>query len=204
MGLMKAVDRFEGRRGYKFSTYATWWIRQSIMRAIADQARTVRLPVHMLDQLQRLNQERIRLSHELGREPTHEELAQRLELSMDKLDQLLGAARDTVSLDKQIGDDESTQLADILVDTQHELPLEAMVREDAAQHVRDVLANLPEREAEILKRRYGFDGYEDLTLEEVGQILSVTRERVRQIETRALRKLREHDQHFHLRELLDS
>lgn len=204
MGLMKAVERFEGRRGYKFSTYATWWIRQAIMRAIADQARTVRLPVHLLDQLQRLSHERIRLTHELGRDPTHDELAARLELTNEKLDQLLTNARDTVSLDKQIGDDDSAQLADILIDTNHELPLEAMLREDTEQHVRDVLDNLPAREAEILRRRYGFDGQEDLTLEEVGQIMSVTRERVRQIETRALKKLREHDQHFHLRELLDS
>jgi RNA polymerase primary sigma factor len=190
IGLMKAVDRFQFRRGFKFSTYATWWIRQAITRAVADYGRTIRLPVHVIESLNRLEKERKVLRVERGREPTPPELAERLKMPTSKVRMLLDARKTPYSLEMKIGEDENTELGDILRDTSIRTPEESAIESDAANEVERALAPLSDREREVLRMRYGLGTDREHTLEEIGRQLSVTRERVRQIESRALQKLR--------------
>jgi len=190
IGLMKAVDRFQFRRGFKFSTYATWWIRQAITRAVADYGRTIRLPVHVIESLNRLEKERKALRAEKGREPTPHDLAERLEMPTSKVRLLLDARKTPYSLDMKIGEDDSTELGEVLRDVSVRSPEEAVLETDAAKEVERALAPLSDREKEVLRLRYGLGTDREHTLEEIGRHLSVTRERVRQIESRALEKLR--------------
>ncbi len=189
LGLMKAVEKFEYQRGYKFSTYATWWIRQAITRAIADQARTIRIPVHMIDTINKLVRATRHLVQLLGREPSAEELAKEMRLPLDKVQMVFKIAREPVSLEAPVGEDDS-HLGDFIEDKNAECPQEAAIRSSLADHTRDVLSTLPAREARVLKMRYGIDERSKHTLEEVGNDFDVTRERIRQIEAKALRKLR--------------
>ncbi|HSR10415.1 MAG TPA: RNA polymerase sigma factor RpoD [Thermodesulfobacteriota bacterium] len=190
IGLMKAVDKFEYQRGYKFSTYATWWIRQSITRAIADQARTIRIPVHMIETINKLIRTSRYLVQEMGREPTPEEIAERMDFSLDKVRKVLKIAKEPISLDTPIGEEEDSYLGDFIEDKKVVSPSEAVVQLNLSEQTRRVLSSLTPREEKVLKMRFGIDEKADHTLEEVGQNFDVTRERIRQIEAKALRKLR--------------
>jgi RNA polymerase primary sigma factor len=187
---MKAVDRFQFRRGFKFSTYATWWIRQAITRAIADHGRTIRLPVHVIESLNKLEKERKALRIERGREPTPDDLASRMQMPAAKVRLLLDAQKTPYSLEMKIGEDESTELGDVLRDTSVRSPEDTAIESDLANEVERALAPLSDRERDVLRLRYGLGTDREYTLEEIGRRLSVTRERVRQIESRALQKLR--------------
>jgi RNA polymerase primary sigma factor len=190
VGLMKAVDKFEYRRGYKFSTYATWWIRQAITRSIADQARTIRIPVHMIETINKLNRVRRQLLQKFGREATPEELAVEMELPEHKINKILKIAKEPLSMENPVGDDEDSTIGDFIEDEKLSSPVEVTTRESLKETTSDLLANLSPREAKVLKMRFGIDMSTDHTLEEVGRQFDVTRERIRQIEAKALRKLR--------------
>jgi RNA polymerase primary sigma factor len=190
IGLMKAVDRFQYRRGFKFSTYATWWVRQSISRAIADSARTIRLPVHVTESLNRLNRERRTLTHLLGRAPRPDELAAKLQWPYEKVQLLLEASRQPQSLDAPVGENEDTELADLLAYPAGNSPEDTVMAGEVARQVSDAMAALTDREREVLQMRYGVGTDREHTLEEIGRHLSLTRERVRQIEAKALAKMR--------------
>src|SRR5579862_784463 len=200
---MKAVDKFEYRRGYKFSTYATWWIRQAITRSIADQARTIRIPVHMIETINKLNRISRQMLQEMGREPTPDELAVKMEMPEDKIRKVLKIAKEPISMETPIGDDEDSHLGDFIEDTNMESPSEAATNIGLMETVRDVLAGLTPREAKVLRMRFGIDMNTDHTLEEVGKQFDVTRERIRQIEAKALRKLRHPSRANYLRSFLD-
>ncbi|MGL4380121.1 MAG: RNA polymerase sigma factor RpoD [Vibrio sp.] len=203
IGLMKAVDKFEYRRGYKFSTYATWWIRQAITRSIADQARTIRIPVHMIETINKLNRISRQMLQEMGREPLPEELAERMQMPEDKIRKVLKIAKEPISMETPIGDDEDSHLGDFIEDTTLELPLDSATATSLRAATRDVLAGLTPREAKVLRMRFGIDMNTDHTLEEVGKQFDVTRERIRQIEAKALRKLRHPSRSEVLRSFLD-
>ncbi|NIH15588.1 RNA polymerase sigma factor RpoD [Serratia symbiotica] len=203
IGLMKAVDKFEYRRGYKFSTYATWWIRQAITRSIADQARTIRIPVHMIETINKLNRISRQMLQEMGREPMPEELAERMLMPEDKIRKVLKIAKEPISMETPIGDDEDSHLGDFIEDTTLELPLDSATSESLRSATHDVLAGLTAREAKVLRMRFGIDMNTDHTLEEVGKQFDVTRERIRQIEAKALRKLRHPSRSEVLRSFLD-
>lgn len=190
IGLMKAVDKFEYRRGYKFSTYATWWIRQAITRAIADQARTIRIPVHMIETINKLIRTSRYLVQEQGREPSPEEIAEKMEIPLEKVRKVLKIAREPISLETPIGEEEDSHLGDFIEDKKFMLPSDAAVSLNLAEQTRKVLATLTPREEKVLRMRFGIGEKADHTLEEVGQDFAVTRERIRQIEAKALRKLR--------------
>jgi RNA polymerase primary sigma factor len=190
IGLMKAVDKFEYRRGYKFSTYATWWIRQAITRAIADQARTIRIPVHMIETINKLIRTSRMLVQELGREPLPEEIAEKMDLSLDKVRKILKIAKEPISLETPIGEEEDSHLGDFIEDKRVASPLDATIRYDLQRQIGNVLQSLTAREEKVLRKRFGIGEITDHTLEEVGQDFEVTRERIRQIEAKALRKLR--------------
>ncbi|WP_349568428.1 RNA polymerase sigma factor RpoD [Azotobacter salinestris] len=203
IGLMKAVDKFEYRRGYKFSTYATWWIRQAITRSIADQARTIRIPVHMIETINKLNRISRQMLQEMGREPTPEELGERMEMPEDKIRKVLKIAKEPISMETPIGDDEDSHLGDFIEDSTMQSPIEVATVESLKEATREVLAGLTAREAKVLRMRFGIDMNTDHTLEEVGKQFDVTRERIRQIEAKALRKLRHPSRSEHLRSFLD-
>ncbi|HZJ93319.1 MAG TPA: RNA polymerase sigma factor RpoD [Thiopseudomonas sp.] len=203
IGLMKAVDKFEYRRGYKFSTYATWWIRQAITRSIADQARTIRIPVHMIETINKLNRISRQMLQEMGREPTPEELGERMEMSEDRVRKVLKIAKEPISMETPIGDDEDSHLGDFIEDATMQSPIDIATVESLKESTRDVLGGLTEREAKVLRMRFGIDMNTDHTLEEVGKQFDVTRERIRQIEAKALRKLRHPSRSEHLRSFLD-
>jgi RNA polymerase primary sigma factor len=203
IGLMKAVDKFEYRRGYKFSTYATWWIRQAITRSIADQARTIRIPVHMIETINKLNRISRQMLQEMGREPTPEELATRMEMPEDKVRKVLKIAKEPISMETPIGDDEDSHLGDFIEDTSVESPLDSATTESLRETTHAVLAGLTPREAKVLRMRFGIDLNTDHTLEEVGKQFDVTRERIRQIEAKALRKLRHPSRSEQLRSFLE-
>ena len=203
IGLMKAVDKFEYRRGYKFSTYATWWIRQAITRSIADQARTIRIPVHMIETINKLNRVSRQMLQEMGREPTPEELGERMDMPEDKVRKVLKIAKEPISMETPIGDDEDSHLGDFIEDTTIISPVESATMEGLMEATREVLAGLTAREAKVLRMRFGIDMNTDHTLEEVGKQFDVTRERIRQIEAKALRKLRHPSRSDHLRSFLD-
>ncbi len=203
IGLMKAVDKFEYRRGYKFSTYATWWIRQAITRSIADQARTIRIPVHMIETINKLNRISRQMLQQYGREATPEELAKEMDMPEDKIRKVLKIAKEPISMETPIGDDEDSHLGDFIEDTNVESPVENTVNINLSETVRDVLAGLTPREAKVLRMRFGIDMNTDHTLEEVGKQFDVTRERIRQIEAKALRKLRHPSRSEQLRSFLD-
>ena len=203
IGLMKAVDKFEYRRGYKFSTYATWWIRQAITRSIADQARTIRIPVHMIETINKLNRVSRQMLQEMGREPTPEELGIRMDMPEDKVRKVLKIAKEPISMETPIGDDEDSHLGDFIEDTTITSPVESATIEGLTEATREVLAGLTAREAKVLRMRFGIDMNTDHTLEEVGKQFDVTRERIRQIEAKALRKLRHPSRSDHLRSFLD-
>jgi len=203
IGLMKAVDKFEYRRGYKFSTYATWWIRQAITRSIADQARTIRIPVHMIETINKLNRISRQILQEKGREPTPEELALRMEMPEDKIRKVLKIAKEPISMETPIGDDEDSHLGDFIEDTNIQAPVDSATFEGLCRATREVLEGLTPREAKVLRMRFGIDMNTDHTLEEVGKQFDVTRERIRQIEAKALRKLRHPSRSERLRTFLD-
>jgi len=203
IGLMKAVDKFEYRRGYKFSTYATWWIRQAITRSIADQARTIRIPVHMIETINKLNRISRQMLQEMGHEPTPEELAQRMEMPEDKVRKVMKIAKEPISMETPIGDDEDSHLGDFIEDLSVISPVDAATVEGLREATREVLATLTPREAKVLRMRFGIDMPTDHTLEEVGKQFDVTRERIRQIEAKALRKLRHPNRSEQLRSFLD-
>ena len=203
IGLMKAVDKFEYRRGYKFSTYATWWLRQAITRSIADQARTIRIPVHMIETINKLNRISRQMLQEMGREPTPEELGERMEMPEDKVRKVLKIAKEPISMETPIGDDEDSSLGDFIEDTTISSPVDSATVEGLTESTRQVLASLTAREAKVLRMRFGIDMNTDHTLEEVGKQFDVTRERIRQIEAKALRKLRHPSRSDHLRSFLD-
>jgi RNA polymerase primary sigma factor len=190
IGLMKAVDKFEYRRGYKFSTYATWWIRQAITRAIADQARTIRIPVHMIETINKLIRTSRYLVQELGREPTPEEIADKMEMPVEKVRKVLKIAKEPISLETPIGEEEDSHLGDFIEDKRIMSPADAVIAMNLSEQTRKVLATLTPREEKVLRMRFGIGEKSDHTLEEVGQDFFVTRERIRQIEAKALRKLR--------------
>ena len=203
IGLMKAVDKFEYRRGYKFSTYATWWIRQAITRSIADQARTIRIPVHMIETINKLNRISRQILQEKGREPTPEELSQKMEMPEDKIRKVLKIAKEPISMETPIGDDEDSHLGDFIEDTNIQAPIDSATFEGLCRATREVLEGLTPREARVLRMRFGIDMNTDHTLEEVGKQFDLTRERVRQIEAKALRKLRHPSRSERLRTFLD-
>ncbi|MDG1818992.1 MAG: RNA polymerase sigma factor RpoD, partial [Porticoccaceae bacterium] len=203
IGLMKAVDKFEYRRGYKFSTYATWWIRQAITRSIADQARTIRIPVHMIETINKLNRVSRQMLQEMGREPSPEELAERMEMPEDKIRKVLKIAKEPISMETPIGEDEDASIGDLIEDTTIALPLDEATSNNLTESTRDVLGSLTAREAKVLRMRFGIDMNTDHTLEEVGKQFDVTRERIRQIEAKALRKLRHPTRSDHLRSFID-
>ncbi|MFW1677449.1 RNA polymerase sigma factor RpoD [Pontibacter sp. JAM-7] len=203
IGLMKAVDKFEYRRGYKFSTYATWWIRQAITRSIADQARTIRIPVHMIETINKLNRISRQMLQEMGREPTPEELAERMEMPEDKIRKVLKIAKEPISMETPIGDDEDSSLGDFIEDITISSPIDSATGEGLREATREVLAGLTARESKVLRMRFGIEMNTDHTLEEVGKQFDVTRERIRQIEAKALRKLRHPSRSDHLRGFLD-
>ncbi|NNF18030.1 MAG: RNA polymerase sigma factor RpoD [Gammaproteobacteria bacterium] len=202
IGLMKAVDKFEYRRGYKFSTYATWWIRQAITRSIADQARTIRIPVHMIETINKLNRISRQMLQEMGREPTPEELSERMEMPEDKVRKVLKIAKEPISMETPIGDDEDSHLGDFIEDTAVDSPISSATSSGLKETTHDVLAGLTPREAKVLRMRFGIDMNTDHTLEEVGKQFDVTRERIRQIEAKALRKLRHPSRSDQLRSFL--
>ncbi|MGD9662044.1 MAG: RNA polymerase sigma factor RpoD [Porticoccaceae bacterium] len=203
IGLMKAVDKFEYRRGYKFSTYATWWIRQAITRSIADQARTIRIPVHMIETINKLNRISRQMLQEMGREPTPEELGERMEMPEDKIRKVLKIAKEPISMETPIGDDEDSHLGDFIEDNTIMSPIDSATDESLTEATREVLNGLTAREAKVLRMRFGIDMNTDHTLEEVGKQFDVTRERIRQIEAKALRKLRHPTRSEHLRSFLE-
>eukprot|EP01086_Lenisia_limosa_P002796 TRINITY_DN16818_c0_g1_i1.p1 TRINITY_DN16818_c0_g1~~TRINITY_DN16818_c0_g1_i1.p1 ORF type:complete len:245 (-),score=56.44 TRINITY_DN16818_c0_g1_i1:7-714(-) len=203
IGLMKAVDKFEYRRGYKFSTYATWWIRQAITRSIADQARTIRIPVHMIETINKLNRISRQMLQEMGREPTPEELSERMLMPEDKIRKVLKIAKEPISMETPIGDDEDSHLGDFIEDSTIIQPLDSATGGSLKDATQEVLAGLTAREAKVLRMRFGIDMNTDHTLEEVGKQFDVTRERFRQIEAKALRKLRHPSRSEQLRSFLD-
>ena len=203
IGLMKAVDKFEYRRGYKFSTYATWWIRQAITRSIADQARTIRIPVHMIETINKLNRISRQMLQEMGREATPEELGERMDMPEDKVRKVLKIAKEPISMETPIGDDEDSHLGDFIEDNTIDQPIDSATGEGLREATKDVLGGLTAREAKVLRMRFGIDMNTDHTLEEVGKQFDVTRERIRQIEAKALRKLRHPSRSDHLRSFLD-
>jgi RNA polymerase primary sigma factor len=204
IGLMKAVDKFEYARGYKFSTYATWWIRQAITRAIADQARTIRIPVHMIETINKLIRTSRYLVQELGREPHPEEVAERMELPVDKVRKILKIAKEPISLETPIGEDEDSHLGDFIEDKKAVQPGEAIIAKNLVEQLQKVLATLTPREEKVLRMRFGIGEKYDHTLEEVGQDFSVTRERIRQIEAKSLRKLRHPSRSKQLKSFIDN
>ena len=204
VGLMKAVDKFEYRRGYKFSTYATWWIRQAITRSIADQARTIRIPVHMIETINRMNRITRQILQETGVEPDSRELAELMELPEEKVLKIMKIAKEPISMETPIGDDDDSHLGDFLEDTQTVAPAEAIQNTSLSETVRQVLDSLSPREAKVLRMRFGIEMQSDHTLEEVGKQFDVTRERIRQIETKALRKLRHPSRADKLRSFVES
>ena len=204
IGLMKAVDKFEYRRGYKFSTYATWWIRQAITRSIADQARTIRIPVHMIETINKLNRISRQMLQELGREPLPEELAERMDMPEDKVRKVLKISKEPISMETPIGDDEDSHLGDFIEDTNVMLPADTATNAGLSESTREILASLTPREAKVLRMRFGIDMNTDHTLEEVGKQFDVTRERIRQIEAKALRKLRHPSRSEQLRSFIDA
>ena len=204
MGLMKAVEKFEYRRGYKFSTYATWWIRQAITRSIADQARTIRIPVHMMDAISKVMRTWRQLFNEIGREPTPEELAEKTGLPLEKVRTVLKIAKEPLSLETPVGDEEDSHLGDFIEDKNAILPLDAVIQSNLRETTTRTLASLTAREERIIRMRFGIGMNTDHTLEEVGQQFSVTRERIRQIEAKALRKLKHPSRSRILRSFLDS
>jgi RNA polymerase primary sigma factor len=203
IGLMKAVDKFEYRRGYKFSTYATWWIRQAITRSIADQARTIRIPVHMIETINKLNRISRQMLQEMGREPSPEELGERMDMPEDKVRKVLKIAKEPISMETPIGDDEDSHLGDFIEDHTIHSPVDAATGQGLQEATKEVLAGLTAREAKVLRMRFGIDMNTDHTLEEVGKQFDVTRERIRQIEAKALRKLRHPTRSDYLRSFLD-
>ncbi len=203
IGLMKAVDKFEYRRGYKFSTYATWWIRQAITRSIADQARTIRIPVHMIETINKLVRTSRQMLHEIGREPTPEELAQKLQMPLYKVRNVMKIAKEPISLETPVGDEEDSQLGDFIEDKNAVLPLESTIQGNLKETTSRVLAALTPREERVLRMRFGIGMNTDHTLEEVGQQFNVTRERIRQIEAKALRKLKHPSRGRKLRSFLE-
>ncbi|PLW68193.1 RNA polymerase sigma factor RpoD [Pseudohalioglobus lutimaris] len=203
IGLMKAVDKFEYRRGYKFSTYATWWIRQAITRSIADQARTIRIPVHMIETINKLNRISRQMLQEMGREPTPEELGERMDMPEDKVRKVLKIAKEPISMETPIGDDEDSHLGDFIEDSTISSPVDSATGQGLQEATKEVLAGLTAREAKVLRMRFGIDMNTDHTLEEVGKQFDVTRERIRQIEAKALRKLRHPTRSDYLRSFLD-
>jgi len=204
IGLMKAVDKFEYRRGYKFSTYATWWIRQAITRSIADQARTIRIPVHMIETINKLVRTSRQMLHEIGREPTPEELAVRLVMPLDRVRKALKIAKEPISLETPIGDEEDSHLGDFIEDKNAVIPLDAAIQANLRETTTRVLASLTPREERVLRMRFGIGLNTDHTLDQVGQQFSVTRERIRQIEAKALRKLKHPSRSRTLRSFLDT
>jgi len=204
VGLMKAVDKFEYRRGYKFSTYATWWIRQAITRSIADQARTIRIPVHMIETINRMNRLIRTILQETGVEPDSKELAALMEMPEEKIQKIMKIAKEPISMETPIGDDDDSHLGDFLEDTQTESPSDALQNTSLSETVRQVLDSLSPREAKVLRMRFGIEMQSDHTLEEVGKQFDVTRERIRQIETKALRKLRHPSRSDKLRSFVES
>ena len=203
IGLMKAVDKFEYRRGYKFSTYATWWIRQAITRSIADQARTIRIPVHMIETINKLNRIQRQLLQKMGREPTPEELAEEMEMPEDKIRKVMKIAKEPISMETPVGDDEDSSLGDFIEDSNILSPQEAADLEGMSETTREMLNTLTPREAKVLRMRFGLGMNTDHTLEEVGKQFDVTRERIRQIEAKALRKLRHPSRAEKLKSFLD-
>ena len=203
IGLMKAVDKFEYRRGYKFSTYATWWIRQAITRSIADQARTIRIPVHMIETINKLNRISRQMLQEMGREPSPEELAERMGMPEDKIRKVLKIAKEPISMETPIGEDEDASIGDLIEDNTIAQPIDEATKHNLTESTRDVLSSLTAREAKVLRMRFGIDMNTDHTLEEVGKQFDVTRERIRQIEAKALRKLRHPTRSDHLRSFID-
>jgi RNA polymerase primary sigma factor len=204
IGLMKAVDKFEYRRGYKFSTYATWWIRQAITRSIADQARTIRIPVHMIETINKLVRTSRQMLHEIGREPTPEELSEKISMPLDKVRKVLKIAKEPISLETPVGDEDDSHLGDFIEDKMAVQPLEAAIHANLRETTTRILASLTPREERVLRMRFGIGMNTDHTLEEVGQQFSVTRERIRQIEAKALRKLKHPTRSRKLRSFLEN